>query len=219
MDIEYYRTPVPYIIFRNIFTKIVNKRMLDEILSLKEKFVHSGTGGTTRYNPSMRTNTVLFLDAIFKIRKESFFLTTISRLFREDKEFREIVCSTAHPINQFMKTNRHETQVSRYGDEGQRYDWHQDRFVNNSRILSMVYYFWKEPKKWTGGDIQFTDSPIYDGKAIESLIEGKNLATIKPENNMAIVFGGQTAHRVLPTTSPKKFEDGRFSSNIWIGFQ
>ena len=36
---------------------------------------------------------------------------------------------------------------------------------------------------------------------------------------MAVVFGSKIAHRVLPAKSPKKFEDGRFSANIWIGFR
>jgi len=43
------------------------------------------------------------------------------------------------------------------------------------------------------------------------------ILTIKPKNDMAIVFSSTQPHRVLPTNSPAKFDEGRFSVNDWIG--
>ena len=34
---------------------------------------------------------------------------------------------------------------------------------------------------------------------------------------MMVIFGSKIAHTVLPTTSPKTFDSGRFSVNIWVG--
>jgi len=220
MDVEYVRNPIKHLVFRNIFTKKSNDNMVKEILSLEDKFECSSTGGNSKSNPSMRTNSVLFLDDVYiNNRKKSFFLAEIDRLFGENQKFREILSSIEYPISEFIRTNVHETQVSRYGSDGQKYEWHVDRFSTPTRVLSFVYYFWKEPKEWTGGQLQFTDSPIYDGIAIEELIEGDNMKTISPENNMGVIFGGTTPHRVLPTHSPEEFDKGRFSANIWVGFK
>jgi len=216
VDVEYLRKPVPHLIFRDLFTSATNKKMLDEVIQHKDKFQQAYTGGDKNVKSTIRTNQVLYLDAVFKNRKESFFLVNIDRLFKENKQFREILMSSEFPISDFGFTNTHETQVSRYGDEGQKYDWHLDRFTNPRRHLTMVYYMHKEPVGWSGGEIEFTDSPIHDGKAIEEMNPMNHISYI-PENNMGVVFGSNIAHRVAPTTSSKEFDQGRFSANIWIG--
>ncbi len=53
-------------------------------------------------------------------------------------------------------------------------------------------------------------------RAADPKIKAKKI-TIKPENNMAVIFGGKTPHFVHPTKSPKTFNKGRFSVNCWIG--
>ncbi len=217
MDVEVIRKPVDMLKFPNIFGKKINEKILEEIISLEDKFKSATTGAKRLVNPDMRVNSVAYLDDIYPNRLESFFLTETQRLFHDNMEFREIVSTFEYPINEFLSTDIHETQVSRYGNEGEHYDWHIDRFSSHKRILTMVYYFFKEPIEWTGGDIQFTNSPVYDGKEVEQLVEGENLITIKPENNMGVVFSASTAHRVLPTKSPAQFDKGRFSANIWIG--
>ncbi len=214
MDVAYFKEPVPHIIFTNLFSKVVNKGIINEVISYKDRFQSSGTGNSTKPNPSVRTNTVFYMDNVD--RNKSLFLTSIDRLFRDNNNFREILTSSPAPINEFLNTNSHETQISRYGDEGQRYDWHLDGANKSFRKLSFVYYFWKEPKKFKGGTLELTSSPVFDGQTVEEL-DYKNHITMVPINNMAVVFGGKTAHRVSPTTSPTKFEDGRFSANIWIG--
>lgn len=216
MDVVYFKEPIPHIIFKNLFSKVANKKIIDEVISYKDKFISSGVGGgVSKPNPSLRTNTVLYMDRLE--RKTSFFLTEIDRLFAENQDFRDILSSSPYPINEFLNTNTHETQVSRYGNEGQKYDWHIDSGEIH-RKLSFVYYFWKEPKKFKGGIIELTSSPVFDGQTVERL-SFSNAVSMIPVNNMAIVFGGKTAHRVTPTTSPTKFEDGRFSANVWIGFK
>jgi len=216
------RKPVPYLLFPNLFTKTVSERILEEIISLEDIFEPSKTGeGSVIENPYIRTNIVLFMDKAYPKEKrfKSFFITVITKLFKKDTSFRDSLASSAYPINEFLNTNTHDIQVSRYGDDGQKFDWHLDRINKRNRILTLVYYFFKEPKEWTGGQIQFTDSPIVEGKAVEPLIEGENLVTIQPTNNLGIVFGATTAHRVLPTQSPKEFNKGRFSASVWVGIK
>ncbi len=216
MDVEVFRNPVQFLVFKNLFSKPANKRILNEIISLEKEFNPSYTGGKAVPNPNMRTNTVAYLDNIYRGKRDtSFFLMQLDKLLQSNLEFREILASSQYPVSDFLMTNRHETQISRYGGEDtQYYEWHIDRYSNTGRHLTLVYYFFKEPREFVGGHLQFTNSPIYNGKAIEKDAE---IVEVTPENNMGVVFGSYTPHRVLPTTSPKEFGKGRFSSNIWIG--
>ena len=212
MEFEFIYDPVPLIIIRNIFTKKENSEILAEAIKNKKNFK---LGTAIGKNKKFRSNLMIDYDIIYnKDRTKSKLLNLIDKNFMNMK-FKEILNSFVFPINLFGQTNFHESQVSRYGNQGQEYKYHQDSFAeNNSRMITLVYYFNKEPKKYKGGEIQFTRSPISDGKIFD-----KNVTpiTITPENNMMVVFSSKVAHTVLPTTSPKTFDSGRFSVNIWVG--
>jgi SM-20-related protein len=200
------------IIVRDVFTEKENKEILSEAVKNKNRFEDSVIGGGK--NKKFRNNTVAYYDKIYETdRSFSKLLTKIDDLFGTD-EIKEILASSPDPLNKFSMSNFHETQVSRYGDEGQKYNYHVDSFADNKREVSMVYYFNEEPKKYTGGEISFTKSPIYRGKKMD---KSQKEITITPENNMLVIFGGKTPHFVHPTKSPKTFSKGRFSVNCWIG--
>jgi SM-20-related protein len=212
MKFEFIYEPVPIIVIRNIFTKKENNDILEEAVKNKKTF-KQGVIGNDKIS-SFRTNKVSYYDKIYDSdRSKSKLLTVIDEIFKTP-EFSEIISSSPYPINLYSQTNYHETQVSRYGDDGQLYKYHLDAFNNNERQITFVYYFNEEPKKYKGGEIQFTNSPIHNGKKADKNTES---ITIEPENNMAVVFGSNTAHMVLPTKSPKTFNKGRFSVNCWIG--
>jgi Rps23 Pro-64 3,4-dihydroxylase Tpa1-like proline 4-hydroxylase len=214
MKFEFIYDPVPIIIIRDIFTKKENKEILEEAVKNKKEFEHSVIG--TGKESSFRNNNTSYYDIIYDHdRSKSKLLDIIDTLFKNDK-FKQTLISSPYPIHLFSKSNYHETQVSRYGDDGQFYKYHIDSFNDDSRLITMVYYFNEEPKKYNGGEIQFTNSPIYKGKPVDNNAE---LITIEPENNMAVIFGSRIPHTVLPTTSPKEFNRGRFSVNCWIGIK
>jgi len=208
--------PVPHLIMHDFFSKKQNEDILKEAVSLKSKFTKSIIGeGSGETNVKFRSNKVCYYDQIFKDRRQSKLLTLIDDVFGKP-EFRETLASFQYPMTEFLTTTYHETQVSRYGDSGQHYKYHIDRFSNHRRVISFVYYFFKNKKTWKGGQFQLTNCPIYLGEPIDPKAE---LKTIEPENNMAMVFGSSIAHMVKPTKSPKSFANGRFSANCWIGFQ
>ena len=212
MEFEFIYDPVPLIIIRNIFTKKENLEILAEAIKNKKKFKPAIAIGK---NKKFRSNLMIDYDVLYSNnRTKSKLLNLIDKNFKNMK-FKEILNSFVFPINLLGQTNFHESQVSRYGDQGQEYKYHQDSFAeNNSRMITLVYYFNKEPKKYKGGEIQFTRSPISDGKIFD---KNQTPITITPENNMMVVFSSKVAHTVLPTTSPKTFDSGRFSVNIWVG--
>jgi Rps23 Pro-64 3,4-dihydroxylase Tpa1-like proline 4-hydroxylase len=217
MKFEIIYEPTPIIIIRDLFSSEVNKQILAESISNEKEFLPSVTGGGDKEKTSeFRTNFVAFYDNIYDDRTKSILLESIDGLFSNNDEFKEVMASAPHPINEFSNTNYHETQVSRYGDKGQEYRFHIDAFNSKTRRVTMVYYFNEEPKPYTGGILSVTRSPIYDGNPID---ETQKVIDIEPENNMAIIFGSQIPHRVSPTTSSSDFNKGRFSVNCWIGFR
>lgn len=212
MDIEVFFDPVFHIVINNMFEPEVNKKIMDEILSNENEFKGAtlASGIVEKY----RNNTVAYYDMIYnKNRYDSELLKAIDSSFINPL-ITDMLASSPYPISEFPLTNYHETQVSRYGDDNQRYIWHIDRLGNSQRQLTLVYYANIEPKKYSGGELQLTNSPIYEDKTV---IDKPEVKTITPKNNMGIIFGATTAHMVLPTKSSDKFEDGRFSVNCWIG--
>lgn len=214
MDIEVIRNPVYCLKINNIFDEKVNEKILAEAIGLGKQAVKATTLGKVQ-REDFRSNDVLYYDEIYKnFRAGSDLLINLERLFGKE-EFKQILSSSPYPLADFGMTNRHETQVSRYGSDNQHYGFHVDQLGNKNRFITLVYYFYKKPKKWTGGEIQLTNSPIINGEPLE---KDPEILTIIPENNTAIIFAGNVAHRVLDTKSPKDWDSGRFSANIWIGY-
>lgn len=79
------------------------------------------------------------------------------------------------------------TLVNYYQNED-RYFWHEDDCV-----YSVVYYLYKEPKCFTGGDIKF--------------IINRNEYSYEIENNMAIVFPSSYTHSVSPVKMNERYEE------------
>ena len=212
MDIKVFFEPVFHIIIKNIFSKEENTDILNEVSKNKKKLYPSSTAKGLKSD--WRTNISVSYDELYNNnRHNSSLLTSLSNVFKDTK-IAQILNSSPFPLNMFSTTNFHETEVSRYGDNNQHYNWHVDKLNSNRRIISFIYYFNNIPQKYTGGELQFTNSPIFDGKPI---IEKPNIRTIIPENNMGIFFGSGTPHAVLPTNSSTVFKNGRFSVNCWIG--
>jgi len=208
-----FREPFPHLAIYNFFTKSQNKLILDEAIKNKKKFTTSTIGKGT--DKGYRNNIVAYYDEIYnKDRKKSVLLSAIDLKFKND-EFRQILSTSPFPISDFIMCNFHETQVSRYGTD-EKYKWHIDRFDNIKRHISLVYYFFKEPKRFKGGLLGLTNSPAFDAKLLD---DEPRIKSIIPINNMALVFSSTSLHCVSPTTTFRDFESGRFSVNVWIGFK
>lgn len=216
MDIKVIRDPVFAIIIDNVLNKKTNKAILDEVIKNKNNFKEAWVGNVVgRLNKKLRSNTTAFYDDIYvNNRHSSVLLTAIDRFFSGD-DFKTMLGSAPLPIALFNDTNYHETQVSRYGDDGQHYGYHVDSFGNKGRTITCVYYLHSEPKKFKGGQIELTDSIIDSKGPIEP---DRKTVKIEPLNNRMVIFDSFTAHRVLSTTSPKRWDSGRFSVNIWVGY-
>ncbi|RQH21834.1 2OG-Fe(II) oxygenase [Okeania hirsuta] len=107
-----------------------------------------------------------------------------------------------------------EAQLTAHND-GCYYKIHNDAGSEKtaSREITYVYYFYQEPKAFSGGELRIYDTELKAGGAITH----ENFQTITPANNSIIFFNSRCRHEVMPVVCPSKaFEHSRFTVNGWI---
>jgi hypothetical protein len=224
MKITVYDSPVYHIIIDNIFGETVNKEIFLYILSLKEYFGIARVGKARSVSKN-RTNSSFAFRIAYRnpsrtwvVRKKSRatspLLRVVDNLF-ESKYMELLMDSTPYPLCKFGQMDTWETHISRYGNNNEFYSWHKDRGENDMRIISMVYYLHSNPRRFKGGELVLTNGLGYRGNLVGS---GKTVE-LEPKNDRMVIFNSRTVHCVKPTRSGIKFEDGRFSVNVWAGFQ
>lgn len=220
-----FRRPVDHILIDGVFGPELNRRILEHAVSLREHFAPAVIGAAREIDGSFRQNLVCGLDPLFhdpacrdfeEHRKSragrSPLLGAIDALLLSP-ELRDILDTAPWPLCKFREINRWESQLSRYGDEGDKYNWHLDRLGDDTRIITVVYHFFAEPKRFRGGELELTDALAYGGR----LLSNGDVVRLEPVNDRAILFPARTIHRVLPTRAPDDFGAGRFSVNVFAG--
>jgi Rps23 Pro-64 3,4-dihydroxylase Tpa1-like proline 4-hydroxylase len=107
-----------------------------------------------------------------------------------------------------------EAQLTMHGD-GNFYKIHNDNGSpdTSSRVLTYVYYFYREPKAFEGGDLLIYDSKIENN----FYVAAKSYKRIQPRSNSIVFFLSRYLHEVAPVKCPSgQFLDGRFTINGWI---
>lgn len=107
-----------------------------------------------------------------------------------------------------------EAQLTTHND-GNYYKVHNDNGSADtaSRELTYVYYFYREPKAFRGGELVVYDSKIENN----FYVAAETSQQIQPLNNSIVFFLSRYLHEVLPVVCPsQKFADGRFTINGWI---
>ncbi|WP_370584651.1 2OG-Fe(II) oxygenase [Oculatella sp. LEGE 06141] len=107
-----------------------------------------------------------------------------------------------------------EAQLTGHND-GQYYRVHNDNGSPETatRELTYVYYFHREPKSFSGGELIIYDSKIENNYYVQA----DSFKTIEPRNNSIVFFPSYYMHEVLPIQCPSRtFADSRFTINGWI---
>ncbi|MFQ3678941.1 MAG: 2OG-Fe(II) oxygenase [Pseudanabaenaceae cyanobacterium] len=107
-----------------------------------------------------------------------------------------------------------EIQLTAHND-GNYYKIHNDNGSPDaaSRELTYVYYFHREPKPFSGGELRVYDSRIENG----FYVAADSYQTIEPQNNLVVFFLSRYLHEVLPVHCPsQRFADSRFTLNGWV---
>ncbi|BBD59648.1 prolyl 4-hydroxylase alpha subunit [Nostoc sp. HK-01] len=107
-----------------------------------------------------------------------------------------------------------ESQLTSHND-GNFYKIHNDNGSSDTatRELTYVYYFNREPKRFSGGELL-----IYDSKVENNFyVKAESFKTVEPRNNSVVFFLSRYMHEVLPVKCPSKaFADSRFTINGWV---
>ncbi len=113
-----------------------------------------------------------------------------------------------------FKLNTIECQLTMHND-GNYYRIHNDNGSPDcaNRVLTYVYYFYREPKGFRGGELRLYNMKSENGY----LVAADSYQDIQPLNNSIVFFFSEVMHEVLPISCPSKnFADSRFTINGWL---
>ena len=173
------------------------ERLLNEVLCREQEFVRSETStGEPDY-------------------RESLVLHTAMQLI---PEFAELVGACMPLLRQVFALEADafsmERQITAHND-GNFFKIHNDSGSppGNSRLLTYVYYFHREPKAFEGGELVLYDSVLRG--AVQEVVGSYHV--VPPEQNSIVFFRSSEHHEVRPVRVPSRaFTDCRFTVNGWI---
>lgn len=112
---------------------------------------------------------------------------------------------------------KEELQLTMHGD-GDHFRIHRDNEPynhnhnkNSNRLVTFVYYFYRRPRAFSGGDLILHDSEQNsDGSS-------SSFTRIKPEHNSVLFFPSDAYHEVIPVQlDSTDYRDSRFTLNGWF---
>ena len=107
---------------------------------------------------------------------------------------------------------RIEMQVTASND-GDFFRMHRDDDGTTTRELTFVYFFHREPRRFSGGELRIFDNDIVDGRIVPT----DRSQTLSPRQDVMVFFPAHNEHEVLPVRVPSKaFGDSRFTVNGWV---
>jgi Rps23 Pro-64 3,4-dihydroxylase Tpa1-like proline 4-hydroxylase len=81
------------------------------------------------------------------------------------------------------------------------------------RYLTYVYYFNRQPKGFSGGELRVYDDMLRNNK----LARAETFSVVEPRHNRIVFFWARTMHEVVRVQVPSRaFADARFTVNGWI---
>ncbi len=133
------------------------------------------------------------------------------------EKVRQVIPQVLEPLQtQEFPIGPIEAQLTAHND-GEYYKLHNDNGIEAlaSRTLTFVYYFYQEPKAFTGGELRIYDGELEGEKEMRFLPKGCHV--VVPRNNCIVFFPSQLMHEVTQVQCPSQsFLDGRFTVNGWI---
>jgi len=110
--------------------------------------------------------------------------------------------------------SRVEAQVTA-SNHGDFFGCHSDNGAEEvaTREITFVYFFHREPKQFSGGELRIYDSR----RENDNYVPTANYRTIVPEQNQLVLFASGLSHEITPVDCPSgQFADSRFTINGWV---
>ena len=82
------------------------------------------------------------------------------------------------------------------------------------RVLSAVYYFYREPKRFAGGELRLYR---FGSRPKTGPVTEADYVDVQPHQNSIVAFPSWALHEVRPVSCPgNAFADHRFALNCWF---
>ncbi|MDJ0555592.1 MAG: 2OG-Fe(II) oxygenase [Microcoleaceae cyanobacterium MO_207.B10] len=187
-----------YLLVENFLTDTQNQQLLNFALQKKSDFVPTSTSTKAEnYRNS------LVLHSFPKFRE--MIINRIKEMFPDVLTKLDIPSFSIADIESQLTVHSHNNFYKVHNDNGSP--------DTSTRVLTYVYYFYRVPKAFTGGNLRIYDSQI-KGKYY---VKGDTFKNIEPKNNSIIFFLSRYLHEVLPVSCfSQAFADSRFTINGWI---
>ena len=134
-----------------------------------------------------KDNHGLFLDEFYQGQKEKSSILTLNRKVFAPEVRHELI--KGHWLFKYLNRTAHDSTLVSYYRQGDYYKEHEDQ-----SFLTAIYYTWKEPKSFEGGELYFGDFRV------------------PVENNCLLIFPSSTKHHVTEVTSG----EGRWALSQFI---
>lgn len=193
--------PSQYVQIDNFLTQEEKDQLLAYTLQRESAFVGTSTTTSSQHYPDYRNSQVLY-------SFPEFHELIVSRIQGILPDITNKLGIPLFPISQI------EAQLTAHND-GDYYKVHNDNGSSEtaSRELTYVYYFYREPKPFLGGELVIYDSSIENNYYVKA----ESFKTVEPRNNSIVFFLSRYMHEVLPVNCPSKaFTDSRFTINGWV---
>ena len=191
------KEPIPFLIIDDTYDKDEQTQIYNELDYFVDKLQSPEETGSAVRDGKMKANKGVFLESVYTSRNFSNILKINRKLFNEEVKNNLFNCHYAYKL--LNNTNYDSTLISYY-DSGGSYFSHADRSV-----ITIVTWFFKTPKNFTGGEFKFTDY---------------NLG-IEVKNNRSVIFFSSYNHEVSEVTIIDKTvpASGRFTLSNFCTIQ
>lgn len=187
-----------YLQIDNFLTDAEHQQLLNYVLQRQPDFQPTTTfTGAANYRESVVLYSFPDFEDLFRKRLQQIFPSVVQQF----------------GIAPFQLTSI-ESQLTAHND-GQFYKVHNDNGSQDTatRELTYVYYFYREPKSFTGGELVIYDSKVENNYYVQA----DTFKTVEPRNNSIVFFLSRYMHEVLPVRCHSgDFVDSRFTINGWF---
>ena len=192
MEVKYHEERIPFVVIDDLYDDKEQSEIMVELdyLCTERRLIppFKDKNGATDEHRNIKNVGCLYLDTFYKKSRHSSILQITEKLFMDDAS---LISNHPHWYFDISSINSHSTHILYYEDSNE-YPAHRDECR-----FTAVTYFYRQPKKFEGGDLQFPDHQI----------------EVECVNNRIIVFPSMLNHRSTPVRmleNDTQIKNGKF---------
>lgn len=201
MEVKYHEERIPFVVIDGFYDDNEQSEIMVELdyLCTERRLIppFKDKSGAKEKNKNVKNVGCLYLEDFYAKRRHSNILTITDRLFSDGYS---MIDNHPHWYFDLDSINHHNTHILYYEDTNE-YPAHKD-----TCRFTAVTYFYREPKKFEGGDLQFTDYQIQ----------------VECVNNRIIVFPSMLNHRSTPVRmleNDTQIKNGKFCITHFLNYK